>query len=39
MMQLLYVKLQTEGEAATIDFLETLGCSDAGKVMKAIACL
>ena len=38
MMQLLRLKLQTEGEAATITFLESLGCSDVGKVMKAVAC-
>jgi hypothetical protein len=38
MMQLLSVKLETEGEEATADFLETLGCSDVGKVMKTIAC-
>jgi hypothetical protein len=39
MVQLLSVKLETEGESATADFLESLGCSDVGKVMKAIACL
>jgi hypothetical protein len=38
MVQLLSVKLETEGEEATAEFLETLGCSDVGKVMKAIAC-
>ena len=38
-MQLLQIKWQTEGKEATIDFLESLGCSDVGKVMKAIACL
>jgi len=32
-------KLETEGEAATADFLESLGCSDVGKVMRTIACL
>jgi hypothetical protein len=39
MVQLLSLKLETEGEAATADFLETLGCSDVGKVMKTIGCL
>ena len=28
MVQLLALKLETEGEEATADFLETLGCSD-----------
>jgi hypothetical protein len=35
-MQLLFLKHETEGESATICFLESLGCSDVGKVMKAI---
>ena len=39
MMQLLRLKLQTEGEAATITFLESLGCSDVGKVLNQLACL
>jgi hypothetical protein len=39
MVQLLSVKLETEGEAATIGFLESLGCSDVGKVMNHLACL
>ena len=38
-MQLLSVKLETEGEAATVTFLESLGCSDVGKVMNHLACL
>ena len=33
MVQLLSVKLETEGEAATIDFLESLGCSDVERVL------
>jgi hypothetical protein len=37
-VQLLSLKLQTEGEEATINFLESLGCSDIGKVMKMVAC-
>ena len=37
-VQLLMLKLETEGEAATVDFLETLGCSDVGKVMNHLAC-
>ena len=38
MRQLLTVKLETEGEQAVADFLESLGCSDVMKVMKTIAC-
>jgi hypothetical protein len=38
MMQLLSVKLETEGEEATNSFIESVGCSDVGKVMKTIAC-
>ena len=34
MVQLLSVKLQTEGEEATVDFLETLGCSDIERVLR-----
>jgi hypothetical protein len=37
MVQLLSVKLETEGEGATTDFLESLGCPDVGTVLKAIA--
>jgi hypothetical protein len=33
MVQLLSLKLETEGEAATIEFLEILGCSDVEKVL------
>jgi hypothetical protein len=33
MVQLLSLKLETEGEAATAEFLETLGCSDVEKVL------
>jgi hypothetical protein len=29
---------ETKGEEATVSFLESVGCSDVGKVMKAIAC-
>ena len=39
MVQLLTLKLETEGEEATVAFLETLGCSDVGKVMNHLACL
>jgi hypothetical protein len=39
MVQLLSLKLETEVEEATALFLQTLGCSDVGKVMKAIASL
>jgi hypothetical protein len=28
------LKLETEGEAATADFLETLGCSDVERVLQ-----
>jgi hypothetical protein len=35
MVQLLSLKLETEGEEATADFL---GCSDVGKVIRTIAC-
>jgi hypothetical protein len=38
MVQLLSSKLETQGEAATIDFLEALGCSDVGKVLRTLAC-
>jgi len=33
MVQLLSIKLQTEGESATADFLESLGCSDVERVL------
>ena len=33
-MQLLSLKLETEGEEATVTFLESLGCSDVDKVMQ-----
>jgi hypothetical protein len=39
LVQVLSVKLETEGEEATSDFLETLGCSDVAKVMNYLACL
>jgi hypothetical protein len=38
MVELLSLKLETEGEGGTIDFLETLGCSDVERVMRTIAC-
>jgi hypothetical protein len=31
------LKLETEGEEATVAFLESLGCSDDGKVMEKLA--
>jgi hypothetical protein len=31
LVQLLSLKLQTEGEQATVDFLKTLGCFDVDK--------
>jgi len=34
MMQLLSVKLETEGEQATAAFLETLGCPDVERVLQ-----
>jgi hypothetical protein len=34
MVQLLSLKLETEGEQATADFLETLGCSDVERVLQ-----
>jgi hypothetical protein len=34
MMQLLSLKLETEGEEASADFLETLGCSDVERVLQ-----
>jgi hypothetical protein len=37
-VELLSLKLEGEGEAATIEFLESLGCSDVGKVMRTIEC-
>jgi hypothetical protein len=34
MVKLLSVKLQTEGEEATAEFLESLGCSDVERVLQ-----
>ena len=34
MVQLLSVKLETEGEEATVSFLESLGCSDVERVLQ-----
>jgi hypothetical protein len=34
MVQLLSVKLETEGEEATVMFLESLGCSDVERVLQ-----
>jgi hypothetical protein len=34
MVQLLSLKLETEGEEATAEFLETLGCSDVERVLQ-----
>ena len=39
MVQLLSLKLESEGEEATVTFLESLGCSDVRKVMRTIACM
>ena len=36
MMQLLSVKLETEGEDMTIAFVESLGCDDVPKVLEEI---
>jgi hypothetical protein len=36
MVQLVSLKLKTEGEKATVTFLESLGCSDVGKAMRTI---
>jgi hypothetical protein len=36
MVQLLSLKLETEGEEAAVAFLESLGCSDIEKVLQAI---
>ena len=33
-----HYQLETEGEEATNSFIESVGCSDVGKVMKTIAC-
>jgi hypothetical protein len=39
MVQLLSLKLETEGEEATVSFLESLGCSDLEKVLQQITSL
>jgi hypothetical protein len=36
MVQLLTLKLETEGEAATAEFLESLGCSDIKAVLQEL---
>jgi hypothetical protein len=36
MVQLLSLKLETEGEEATVTFLESLGCSDIERVLLQV---
>ena len=36
LLQFLSVKLETEGEEATISFLESLGCSDIERVLLQV---